>query len=63
MFALYLLKGKSWKLHEIVKTDEEAEFFQRIARDMMNGRPLGVPINGYDVHELRNQADEDQATT
>lgn len=58
MYACFLLVGKDWKLHDIVKTDEEAEFFQRIARDMMNGRLLGVPILGYDVHELTNKADK-----
>lgn len=62
MYALFLLVGKDWKLHDIVKTGEEAEYFQRIARDMMDKPMLGKPILGYDVHELKNQADKAEQT-
>lgn len=61
MFALFLLVGKDWKLHDIVKTPEEAREFKRIAQDMMNKPMLGKPITGYDVHELVNQAMSDNS--
>lgn len=56
MYACYLLVGKSWKLHEIVENFNDVTAFLETTQSMMKARLLGLPINGYDVHELQNQA-------